>query len=63
MSNISILGSARLVLNANSSTMYWAYEMTTDQEGPFAKKDNSSNQMVLIIYNEQVIGALFGTAL
>ena len=54
--------------------MYWTYEiLENDQKGVFedktSKRPNSTSSynkipsMVLVVYNEQVIGAFFGTAL
>ena len=63
------MSDAALTLNkVNEDELYWTFKIANkDKQGPFGKtvndNDNSSDDMILIIYNEEVIGSLFGNAL
>jgi piezo-type mechanosensitive ion channel component 1/2 len=47
--------------------LYWTYEVLESDRDSIFKSNNPINEatkdLVLVIYNEQVIGSLFGTAL
>ena len=74
MPNVTVMSSGRLALknggvkdgNTTLNQLYWAYEiLQKDQEGVFNGNQDGDEQqsMVLVVYNDQVIGSLFGTAL
>ncbi|TNV87609.1 hypothetical protein FGO68_gene11570 [Halteria grandinella] len=67
LSNLSTFASAKLSLNhgLNDTSLYWTYQvLASDRDGVFKSTSNQDDHnLVLIVYNEQVIGSLFGTAL